>query len=153
MGILRGSGDTEGTRSFISEKEMWFQREWFLQNAESRVQFWGLGWRGSGRYVDSAEVRGRGASAAPDPLAASLGGEFRTPWGFLLDAGGVGPGFLGKSSPWAPTDLPGCLSGLSVVAVWVCVDVGIRELLAAPTEILLLTANARRGCFHGNTGQ
>lgn len=74
------------------------------------------------------------------------------PWGFLPGAGGVGPGFLGKSSPWAPTDLPGWLS-LSAVAVWVCVHVGIRELLAAPTEILLLTANARRGCFHGNKGQ
>lgn len=150
MGILRGSGDTEGTWSFISEevKESGFCR---MQSPEYSSGVSGGG--GSGRYVDSAEVKGRGASAAPDPLAASLGGGFRTPWGFLLDAGGVGPGFLGKSSPWAPTDLPGCLSGLSVVAVWVCFDVGIRELLAAPTEILLLTANARRGCFHGNTGQ
>lgn len=57
----------------------------------------------------------------------------------------------GRPHPGA-SDLPGCFS-LSAVAVKVCVPVGIRELLAAPTEILLLTANARRGCFHGNTGQ
>lgn len=39
---------------------------------------------------------------------------------------------------------------LPAVAVLVRVSLGIRELLAAPTEILPLTANARRGCFHGN---
>ena len=39
---------------------------------------------------------------------------------------------------------------LPAVAVSVHVLLGIRELLAAPTEILPLTAIAGRGCLHGN---
>lgn len=119
-------------------------------SAERGVQSTVLGSRDP--YLDTAEVRGSGASAAPrlSFCVTGEGGWFRAPRGFLLGAGCMGLGFLGKSSPWVPTDLLGCRS-LSAVAVWV--RVGILELLAAPTEILLLTANACRGCFYGNTGQ
>lgn len=128
-GILRKSVFPEkGSRRVISAETL-----------EFRVQFWGHRGQLSGFCIPQAL------------LLHHWGSGFGTPWGFLPGVGGVDLGFQGKTSP-SVLDLPGCFN-LSVAAVLVCVPVGIRELLAAPTEILLLTANARRGCFHGNTGQ
>lgn len=67
----------------------------------------------------------------------------------LLGAGGVGPASWGSPRPrqgWAFLGAP----SLPGAAVSVHVLLGIRELLAAPTEILPLTAIAGRGCLHGN---
>lgn len=61
----------------------------------------------------------------------------------------MGPGFLGKSPPSAGLASLGAPSP-PAVAVSVHVPLGIRELLAAPTEILPLTAIAGRGRLHGN---
>lgn len=149
MGKLEGSGgDTEESRCSSSRgvKEIGFCRTQSPQ-CSSGVSEAG--------HLDSAEVERSGETGrpqAPGPLAASLAGGFRMLWGFLPGAGGVGPCFLEKFSPWAQADFHGCLS-LPAVAVSVPMPIGIRELLAALTDILLLTANARRGCFHGNTGQ
>lgn len=76
----------------------------------------------------------------------------------------AGPGWRGDSSKaleaWVPASWgsPRPQQGWASlgapfpppVAVSVHVPPGIRELLAAPTEILLLTAVARRGCLRSN---
>lgn len=68
--------------------------------------------------------------------------------GLLPGAQGVGPLFLGKSPPSAGTGLSGrplrARGGLGPRSPR---DPGIA---ASPTEILPLTASARRGCLHGN---
>lgn len=69
--------------------------------------------------------------------------------GLLLGAGGVGPASWGSPRPRQGWASPGAPS-LPGAAVSVHVLLGIRELLAAPTEILPLTAIAGRGCLHGN---
>lgn len=108
----------------------------------------------SGVSEARSPAQGKGGACSPQALLLH-------PWAAVRDALGMasrrwGPGswFPGEvlapgtgRPPWVP------LPTLLLVAVWVRVPFGIRELLAAPTEILLLTANARRGCFHGNTGQ
>lgn len=76
----------------------------------------------------------------------------------------AGPGWRGDSSKaleaWVPASWgsPRPQQGWASlgapfpppVAVSVHVPLGIRELLATPTEILLLTAIARRGCLRSN---
>lgn len=146
MGKLEGSGgDTEeiGVRVSRGVKESDFCRTWSPEYSSGVSE---------ACCLDSAEGSRESAvpplPPPPGPLAASLGQ--RVP-----DALGIPSRrwiwvSWGRPHPGAP-DFPGWLS-LSAVAVKVCVLVGIRELLAAPMEILLLTANVRRGCFHGNTG-
>lgn len=149
MGILGGSGgDTEGTWSFSSEKEVKESAFCRTQRPEYRSGVWGRG-----AVCGFRRGQGKGSIYSPRPSSCITAGRVPDALGIPSRCWRRGSRFPGEVLTLGTDDLPGCLSGLSAVAVWVCIHVRIRELLAAPTEILLLTANARRGCFHGNTGQ
>ena len=128
----------------------------FLEDAECGSQS-----RGSRKslYPESAEV---GGGVRP---AAGRGGEAIT--SAPLDAAAphrwAGPGWRGDScnaqEAWVPVSWgsPRPRQGWAslgapsppAAVISVHVPLGIRELLAAPTEILPLTAIAGRGCLHG----
>jgi hypothetical protein len=98
----------------------------------------------------SLQGRGGGRDCCPQTLASPHWWAGSGPRGDSLKARETWvPASWGSPRPqhrWASLGAP----APPEAAVWVGVPLGIRELLAAPTEILPLTANARQGRLYGN---
>lgn len=107
MGILRGSGDTEGTWSFSSEKEV--KESGFCRMQSPEYSSGVSGWRGEWPLCGFRRGQGKGSICSPRPSGCMTGGRVPDALGIPSRRWRRGSGFPGEvltlgtdRPPWVP---------------------------------------------------